>query len=148
MTYITTKIQIDRPGSEVFAYISNPENNPQWQNGMQSCEITSEGEWGAGSTYHQKAKFLGRDIVSNFIISEFEPGKRIKGETVESSFPITFTRIVHPNESGNGCNVEVIVTGDASGIFRLFSPLMDWMVGRSIKQDYGRLKSLLESRNS
>lgn len=113
---------------------------------MESCHITSSGEWGLGSTYHQKAKFLGREIISNFIITEFEAGKMIKGETVESSFPISFTRIVHPHDSTDSCTVEVIVIGDASGLFRLFTPLMDWMVGRSIKQDYARLKELLESR--
>ncbi len=145
MTHVTSTIHINRPAADVFDFIANPENNPQWQGGMVSCEITSAGEWGLGSTYAQQAKFMGRDIVSKFEISEFEPGRLIRGDTVESSFPISFTRIVEPDESGTGCNVQAIVTGDASGFFKLLTPLMNRMVKRSIDGDYKRLKSLLES---
>ena len=144
MTLVKTDIFINRPAAEVFEFISNPENNPKWQNGMQSCVITSEGVWGLGSTYDQKAKFLGRDIVSSFKITAFEAGRLIRGDTIESSFPISFTRIVEPDESGAGANVHVEVNGDPSGFFRLFMPLMNWMVGRSIREDYRRLKALLE----
>ena len=144
MTHVNSTIHIKRKADEVFDFISNPENNPKWQNGMQSCEITSEGDWGLGSTYAQQAKFMGRDIISKFEITQYEPGRLIRGDTVESSFPISFTRIVEPDRSDEGCHVQAIVTGDATGFFRLLTPLMNWMVGRSIKNDYRRLKQLLE----
>ena len=144
MTNVNSNIHIQRSAAEVFSFISNPENNSQWQNGMQACEITSDGPLGIGSTYHQRAKFLGRDIISNFEITAYEPGRLIRGDTVESSFPISFTRIVEPDAAGTGCNVQAIVTGDAAGFFKLFTPLMNWMVGRSIKNDYRRLKELME----
>lgn len=106
MTNVTSQVYINRLAADVFDFISNPENNPQWQNGMQSCEITSDRPLGLRSTYHQKAKFLGRDIISNFEITAFEPGRMICGDTVESSFPISFTRTVDPDESGQGCTVQ------------------------------------------
>ena len=145
MTHVNSQIHIKRPAAEVFDFISNPENNPQWQSGMQSCEITSDGEWGLGSTYAQQAKFMGRAIVSKFEITQYEPGRLIRGDTVESSFPISFTRIVEPDESGEGCLVQAIVTGDSTGFFKLLNPLMNWMVSSSIKKDYRRLKELMES---
>ena len=144
MTNVNSHIHINRPATEVFEFIANPENNPQWQNGMVSCEITSPEPWGLGSTYAQKAKFMGRDIISQFEITQFEPGRLIRGDTVESSFPISFTRIVEADDSGTGSNVQAIVTGDASGFIKLFTPLMNWMVGRSVRADYKRLKELLE----
>lgn len=144
MTNVHSVISINRPPAEVFAFIANPENNPKWQNGMVSCQITSEGEWGLGSTYAQQAKFMGRDIVSKFEITQYEPGRLIQGDTLESSFPISFTRIVDPDESGAGSKVQAIVSGDASGFIKIFTPLMNWMVGRSIRADYRRLKALLE----
>lgn len=144
MTHVNSRIHIQRNAAEVFDFISNPENNPQWQKGMQSCEITSAGEWGLGSMYAQRAKFMGRDIVSKFEITQYESGRLIRGDTVESSFPISFTRIVEPDETGKGCNVQAIVTGDATGFFRFLTPLMNWMVSSSIKKDYRRLKALME----
>jgi hypothetical protein len=68
----------------------------------------------------------------------------IRGETIESSFPISFTRTVYSDETGDGCTIEVLVTGDSTGFFKLFSPLMDLMISRSIKQDYAQLKKLFE----
>lgn len=47
---------------------------------------------------------------------------------------------------GNGARVTAVVTGDASGVFRFFTPLLNWMVHRSIQKDYARLKQLLESQ--
>lgn len=142
MTHITVSIDIARPPEEVFAFISDPENNPKWQQGMVACNITSEGAFGVGSTYSQKAKFLGRDIISNFEIVAFEPGRRIKGVTVDSTFPITFDRSVTPTKGGTLATA--VITGEPNGIFRLFGPLMDWMVKRSVSKDYANLKQLLE----
>lgn len=144
MTHVTSTIHINRPAADVFDFIANPENNPQWQGGMVSCEITSDGEWGLGSTYAQQAKFMGRDIVSKFEITGYESGRLIRGDTVESSFPISFTRIVEPDANGTGSHVQAIVTGDASGFFKLLTPLMNRMVKRSIDGDYKRLKAVLE----
>ena len=148
MTNVNSTIHINKPAAEVFAFIANPENNPQWQNGMVSCEITSAGPLGIGSTYAQHARFMGRDIVSQFEITRYEPGRLIRGDTVESSFPISFTRIVEPDEDGTGSHVRAIVTGDASGFYgallRPLTPLMNWMVGRSVRADYRRLKALLD----
>jgi uncharacterized protein YndB with AHSA1/START domain len=72
---IETIVQIDRPAEEVFAYISNFENNPKWQSGQIEARITSEGPLRVGSTYDQVAKFLGRRIVSTFEVVEYEPGR-------------------------------------------------------------------------
>ncbi len=145
MTHITAAIEIQRPAEETFAFISRPENNPRWQQGMVEARVTSSGSWGVGSTYEQVARFLGRRIESSFEIVAFEPGRLIKGTTTAGSFPITFTRIVEP--TGAGCRVTAIVEGDASGFFRLFQSLLDGMVRRSVEGDYRRLKQLLEGQS-
>jgi len=36
--------------------------NPDWQSGMTTCEWTSPAPVGVGSTYEQRARFLGREI--------------------------------------------------------------------------------------
>lgn len=143
MIRVESTVAIKRDAAEVFAYIADPTNNPEWQGGMQEAKVTSAGAWGEGSTYQQVASFLGRRIESNFLIVEFEPGRLIKGTTLESSFPITFTRIV--DRVGEGAQVTSIVEGDASGFFRVAAPLMRMMVSRSIAKDYANLKRILEA---
>ena len=142
MIKIVTEVEINRSSDEVFAYISNFENNPQWQSGQISAEFTSDGPLRVGSTYDQIAKFLGRTIVSQFEVVEYDPGHMVKASTTSGSFPITFTRIVEP--SGEGAAVKAIVEGDSSGFFKLAEPLMARMVQRSVDSDYQNLKRIME----
>ena len=145
MITVNVAIHINRAPDEVFTFISDFANNPQWQNGMQKCTFTSPPPLGVGSTYEQEAKFLGRPILSTFKVLAYEPGQMVKATTVTSSFPITFTRRVEPD--GEGSLVTAVIEGDSSGFFRLAEPLMRWMVNRSIQGDYAKLKQVLEANS-
>ena len=136
-------IVIDRPAEAVFDVLSDLSRNPTWQNGMKSCVWTSDPPVGVGSSYEQIAEFAGREIRSTFEVAEYEPGSRIKATTIESSFPITFTRWVEAIDDST-TRVRAIIEGDASGFFRLMERFMAPMVRRSIRGDYARLKALLE----
>lgn len=142
MIKVSTTITIARSPAEVFAFISNFENNPRWQSGMVAARFTSEGELGVGTTYVQEARFLGRRVESTFKVLDFEPGHLVKATSTTGSFPITFTRIVEPH--GGTCRVTAIVEGDASGFFKLAEPLLKPMVARSVREDYKNLKGILE----
>lgn len=135
---------IAKPTADVFAFVSDVGNNPRWQNGMRSCVWTSDPPVAVGSTYDQEASFLGRTVRSTFEVVEFEPGAVIAARTIEGSFPITFRRSVEAIDDA-ACAVTAVITGDASGFFKVAEPLMRPMVRRSIEGDYDRLKELLEA---
>ena len=143
MIKVETTVQIDRPSEEVFAFISNFENNPKWQSGQLEAKFTTEEPLWVGSTYDQVAKFLGRRVVSTFEVVEFEPNRKVKASSTSGSFPITFTRMVEPSDEGS--EVTAIIEGDASGFFRLAEPLLKRMVQNSVDADYQNLKKILES---
>jgi hypothetical protein len=113
---------------------------------MESCTVTSDGEFGVGSTYDQVAHMANRQILSSFEVVEYEPGRKVKATTTKSTFPITFTRIV--DADGGGSRVRAIIEGDATGVFKVLGPIMNLMVKRSINADYARLTLLLEGRES
>lgn len=142
MQLITT-VDIERPAADVFAYIAEFEHNPVWQGGMTSCRWTSEGPIGVGSTYEQVASFLGRPIRTTFEVTAFTPGETISIESLVSTFPIQVTRSVQPLGDG-ACRVTANVAGQPPLLMRLL-PGMDWMVKRSVRSDYAKLKDLLES---
>ena len=144
MLTVETSQIIRRPPDEVFTYIANFENNPKWQSGMRQARFTSEGPLRVGSTYEQVASFLGRAVNSTFEVISYEPGRMVKASSTSGSFPITFTRIVDPQDSGS--LISAIIEGDASGFFKLAEPLMKRMVQRSVDGDYRNLKAILESR--
>lgn len=142
MIRVETSVVINRPPEEVFAYISNFENNPRWQGGMKEARFTSQGPLGVGSTYAQIATFLGRRVESSFEVIDYQSNRLVKATSTSGSFPITFTRIVEPVDDGT--QVSAIVEGDATGFFKLAQSLLARMVQRSVDADYASLKEILE----
>lgn len=145
---LTATRSIARPADEVFAFFSDAANNPKWQSGMVSCEWTSDPPIGVGSTYRQRARFMGRDIVSSFVVTGFEPGRRIVFETTESTFPIKVDRTVEELDAAT-CEVSALITGGPDrGVLKLLTPLMRGRAQKSVDDDYDRLVQLLESSAS
>ncbi len=143
MVQVEVGIEIAHPASSTFDFIANPENNPKWQGGMKSCKIQGGQPLAVGTQYQQEAEFMGKKILTLFQITEYEPGSSIKGESIQSTFPITFKRIVEGDESH--AKVKAIVTGEPKGLMGMLPFLTRWMIKRSITKDYQKLKSLLEA---
>lgn len=142
---LTATRRIHRPAEEVFTFFSDASNNPKWQDGMVSCEWTSGPPIGVGSTYRQKARFMGRDVISSFVVTDFDPGRRIVIETTESTFPIRVERTVEPLD-GSSCQVSALITGGPDrGLLKLLTPLMKGRAQKSVDADYDRLVQLLQS---
>lgn len=142
---VTTSVEVRAPANEVFTYLSNVENNPEWQSGMVSAQWTSEGPMGVGSTYDQVATFLGRRIESTFVVEVFESGRMFRASSTGGSFPITFTRMVEPAEAG--ARVSAVITGEASGFFKVAEPLLRRMAQRSVDGDYRALADRFSAGN-
>lgn len=148
MKPVTVEITIDRPVEEVFGFLEDVENNPKWLKGMRSCRWTSEAPVRVGSTYDQVAGFLGKQIVSSFVVTEHERPRKITIATTKSSFPITVTRLTEPlGDDASRTRVREVVEGDPKGFFRISEPLLRRVVERNVTRDYGRLKRLLEQRS-
>jgi uncharacterized membrane protein len=140
---VDVAVTIQRPVKEVFGYITNFENNPQWQSGMQACKFTTEPPLRVGSRYKQIAGFLGRRIESEFEVVEYEPDRMIRFHSISGTFPIRIMRAVEPDESGT--KVMARIEGDPGGWFKLVAPIVQPLMRRSIVADYQRLKTVLET---
>lgn len=145
MINVTVAVDVDRPPPEVFSYLEDAENNPKWIPNMRSCRWTTASPVRVGSRYEQTSEFLGRQIRTNFEVTEHEPGSRVTIESREgSSFPIRVTRIVAARGDG-GSHVTEEVEGDPSGFYAIATPLLRAMVARNIRRDYRNLKRVLET---
>ncbi len=137
--------EIARPTEDVFDLFADASNNPLWQEGMVSCHWTSEPPIGVGSTYEQRARFMGREIVSTFVVEAYEPPNLIEIQTLESTFPIRVRRLVE-SAGPDTCRVSAEISGGPEGaLLKLLEPMMARSAKRSIERDYDRLVQLLES---
>jgi uncharacterized membrane protein len=144
---VVVQIEIDRPCAVVWEYMENAEHNPEWLRNMQSARWTSEPPVRVGSRYEQVARFLGKEVRTNFEVTALEPGRVITISSLPgSSFPLTITRQVEPI-GADRCRATETAGGDVSGFYRVAEPVMRAMVRRNIAGAYRRLKELLESRS-
>jgi uncharacterized protein YndB with AHSA1/START domain len=135
---------VDRPAEEVFSFFADSANNPEWQQGMISCAWTTDPPIGVGSAYEQRARFMGREVVSTFEVTRFEPGRLIEIETVESTFPIRVIRRVEPLGDGSTRVSAEISGGPEGGVMKLLAPIVTRRAQKSVDADYDRLVQLLE----
>ena len=144
MTRVEVAVTVARPPDEAFAWLSNFEKAPLWQSGVVEAHFTSPLPLGVGSTYTQRSRFLGRDIVFNFEIIDYEPNRRVEFRTVSGTFPVHIERWVEP--AHEGAVIHALIRGDASGLYKVAAPVLDRMTQRQIEGDYARLKHLLENQ--
>jgi carbon monoxide dehydrogenase subunit G len=72
---------VNRPPTEVFAFIADGENCPQWRPGVLDIKCVS-GE-GVGTKYSQGVKGpMGRRIAADYEVTVFEPDRRLEFETL------------------------------------------------------------------
>ena len=57
----TVSIVIRRPIDEVFAFVEDARNRPQWDDSVVSEELTSPGPIGVGTTVRTRLRSMGRE---------------------------------------------------------------------------------------
>lgn len=134
---------INRPAEDVAAFFLDVANNTKWQSGITSCEWTSEPPIGVGSTFEQVAEVRNKPVVSTFEVTEYEPGRRMRIESLKSNFPIQVTRVIEPVDDRT-CRVTADVSGQPAITFRLLEKIGERAVKRSIEADYDRLVEHVE----
>jgi hypothetical protein len=147
MIEVVVSIDVTQSPPEVFAYWSDWTNNPTWQKGMESCVWTSAPPLRIGSTYDQTARFVGRPIVSSFEVVEYEPERKLRIKTTQSTLPLDITREVIPRADG-GSTLQAVIRGEPHGPMKWLGGLTQRMVERNVKADYARLKAYFDAQSS
>lgn len=136
-------IVINRPVDEVFAFVTNPENDPLWIQSTQKAKQTSDGPMGVGATLSSQSRFLGRNVESAVVVTEYELNRKRTGKTTSGPIPAELSSIFEPVEGGT--KVTSIGQMEIGGFFKLAEPVVGRMVSRQVEGDLANLKDLLES---
>jgi uncharacterized protein YndB with AHSA1/START domain len=136
-------VVINRPVEQVFAFISDLENDPPWS-GAAEMRRTSPGPVGVGTSYQQRDRFLGRRLELTLRVVGYEPDRKV---TVTTSRLLSFaaSRMVEPVGQG-ATRVTFVGGGRAGGAWRPAEPLLEALGTRRLRSQLGRLKRPLESQ--
>ena len=70
--------EIDRPITEVFAFLADGENDKKFSRRVQEISKTTDGPPGVGTVYRSTVKDAGMTTKREFTLTEFEAPRRIR----------------------------------------------------------------------
>ena len=84
-------IHVQRPVVEVFRFVADARNRPQWDDSVESEELTSAGPIGVGTTVRTTLRTMGRKYRYDWVITEFQAPWRITITSTSGPLPTTLS---------------------------------------------------------
>ncbi len=147
MISVESSIEIERPAGEVFAFVADQTNAPQWQDGLAEVRRVTTGPIGVGTEHAFVRRFAGRRIESRNRFTRFEPGRFVEFEIPEGWLTGTASYRVDQVASG-GCRLTSRMDFRIRGPLKLVSPLLARLLAHDSRVGDTRLKALLESMSA
>lgn len=141
---VEESVEINRPVEEVFSYVANPENLPEWSSIVLEVRKETQGEPEEGDRFTSVGKFLGRRFETPFEVVSYEPPRRSSHRSTGGPFEQEWTRTFEET-AGGGTRLTQVAQGEPGGFFRLAGPMLEMAGRRQFRADLGTLKDLLES---
>ena len=138
-------VVINLPAEEIFAYLSDFENQVDWSAATIAVRKTSPGEIRVGATVRSTIQFLGRWMDITFEIVEYEPDCCLTIKSLSGLTPCLFTYQFEPTEDGaTNVSLETVIhlTGGTLG---LTESVTTNVVRRQLVHDLLTLKDILEA---
>ncbi len=133
---------INRPPQEVFDFLTDPGNDPQWRSSAVSGEWTSEDPIGVGSTFSSVDKLLGRKMKSTSEVTIWDPPNQFAFKTIGGPMPFESTVAFESKE--NGTQLTLSGQAELGGVFKIAEGLAGKQIEKQSVADFDALKLLLE----
>ena len=140
MITVNSQVTINRPPLEVYDFVRDQENAPQWLSGWLETRPTNDTE-GVGYTWIDMVEMFGRPVETEFELTSLEPGQEIAFKSIGGSFPISGRYSFAPD--GDGTAVTFDLTGQPGGFFKLAEPLLGRMIQRQWDTNVANLKDII-----
>ena len=134
------EVTIGRPVGEVFAYVTDVRNVPEWQESAVSVEWIEEGR-----RFRERRQFMGRTAELELEVIALEADSRFDVRTVKAPVEL---EIHHGFEAvDGGTRVAVHGTAALGGALRFAAGMAKRQAERQFRGDFERLKARLERRD-
>ena len=142
MIDVTHTVTIDRPVGEVFEFVAESSNEPEWDIDVQEVVRPTHGPLTAGTTYEWVLKLFGTKRIAGEVTA-FESNRLIELTTYEGAI---LPQITHTFKAdGHRTIYTRRIRFETSGLLKLLEPLMKRMPRNPNTRTAENLKLVLES---
>ena len=134
---------IDRPIDEVFAFVSNYENDPSWRAGVESMRHDPPGAVHVSMHTHEVLRLFGRTLRVEAEIIAMEPGKSVTFRSVAG--PLQAQGVRKVSNSGTRTVFSYEVEANLAGLLSVLAPMVKRSFTKRARGDLARLKRILET---
>jgi uncharacterized membrane protein len=135
-------VTINRPASEVFAFVAEGENAPRWRTGV--LDIRRVSGQGVGAVYRQGVRGPGgRRVAADYQVTAYQPDTLLAFKTIAG--PVRPTGEFRLDEADGATTLTLSLRADLAGVKRL---VMSGMVQKTMDAEVaaiGNVKVLLEA---
>jgi hypothetical protein len=145
MINFTNALTINRPVSEVYRYLSELENVPEWNWAIETTTKASPGPVHVGTTYRQTRR-VPQPAVEMLTVTALEDLRRIGVRGTLAGLPAHLDYEL-AEESGATRLVNAVEL-DTAGMQRVLAPLLGDRIRKSVAQNLRALKDTIERADS
>jgi carbon monoxide dehydrogenase subunit G len=143
---IDQQFEIGRPVADVFAYVTDPEKLPEWQDTAISATNETGGPLRAGTRLREvrRAPF-GKRVEQIVEVATYEPERAFALRIVDG--PLKVDGAYRFEGHGDHTHVDFTADGDVGGALKLVAPLVRRTLARQFAGYHRCLKEKLETRS-
>jgi hypothetical protein len=140
--HILSSAHIYQPIKKVFEFISNPENDFQWQYGTLSSTRISESIAALGACFQTTGNFMGHRIQSTFEVTEYDPNKKYGFKSLTGPLQ-SFTSYTFALASGY-TQINLLTEANVVNFIELNENILEKKLKKQLKENLAMLKSIME----
>jgi hypothetical protein len=143
MAEIVGEILIGRSVEDVFDFVADQRNEPQYNPRMVRAAKITDGPVGIGTVFRSATKSMGRTAEMSIELTGYDRPVRLASRTVMRQADMTGTLTFEPARSGTRMRWSWQV--QPKGAIWLMAPLITWMGRRQEQAIWTSMKRYLES---
>jgi hypothetical protein len=143
--HVEESVEIDRSLPEVFAYVSDVGNYPEWMAHVLEVRKDAPGPPQQGDRFVVAIKSVGRRFETPYERTSYEADRRYTDRAVGGPIPDQRWHSAFEGVSG-GTRFTRGVDVESRGLLKLLEPVQKRAAERQLRKDLQTLKDLVEAR--
>jgi polyketide cyclase/dehydrase/lipid transport protein len=134
---------IYRPISQIFDFMSTPENDFQWQYGTLASARISEGVSKIGTSFRSIGHLMGHRVQSTFEVTEYEMNKKYSFKSLSGPLQSHTSYTFEIDKGSTQINISIQV--NVINFFQVNQGVLEKKMKKQLKENLAMLKNLLEA---